>query len=60
MGAVPFQEAKRSRSGNRVVSPISTKSRDAPEGPMPCRSIKVVPVAVSSSVSSWSAALLRR
>ena len=38
MGAVPVQEAKWSRSGNRVMSPTSTSSRAAPEGPMPCRS----------------------
>ena len=59
MGAVPFQDAKWSRSGNRVMSPTSTSSRAAPEGPMPCRSIRVVPVAASSSVSSLSAAFLR-
>ena len=37
IGAVPFQEAKWSRSGNRVMSPTSTSSRAAPEGPMPGR-----------------------
>lgn len=44
MGAVPFQEAKWARSGNRAMSPTSTNSRAAPEGPMPCRFIRVVPV----------------
>ena len=36
-----------SRSGNRVMSPTSTSSRAAPEGPMPCRSSSDVPVAAS-------------
>ena len=49
MGAVPFQDAKWSRSGNRVMSPTSTSSRAAPEGPMPCRSSSLVPVAATSS-----------
>ena len=51
-GAVPFQEAKWARFGNRVMSPASTSSRAAPEGPMPCRSITVVPVAATSSFNS--------
>ena len=59
MGAVPFQEAKCARSGKRVMSPTSTSSLAAPEGPMPGRSISVVPVAATSSFSSLSAALLR-
>jgi hypothetical protein len=42
-GAVPFQEAKCARVGNRVMSPTSTSSLAAPEGPMPCRSISVLP-----------------
>jgi hypothetical protein len=33
MGAVPFQDAKRALSGNRVMSPTSTSNRAAPEGP---------------------------
>ena len=49
MGAVPFQDAKWPRSGNRVMSPTSTSSRAAPEGPMPCRSSRLVPVAATSS-----------
>ena len=36
------------------------RSRAAPEGPMPCRSINVVPVEATSSLSSLSAALERR
>ena len=59
MGAVPFQDAKWPRSGNRVMSPTSTSSRAAPDGPMPCRSSRVVPVAATSSRSSLSAAFLR-
>ena len=38
MGAVPFQEAKWALFGKRVMSPTSTSSRAAPEGPMPGRS----------------------
>jgi hypothetical protein len=34
-GAVPFQEANRSRLANRWMSPTSASSRAAPEGPMP-------------------------
>ena len=36
MGAVPIQDAKCARLGKRVMSPTSTKSRAAPDGPMPC------------------------
>ena len=59
MFAVPFQDAKCARLGKRVMSPTSTSSRAAPEGPMPCRAINVVPVAAASSVSSLLAAFLR-
>jgi hypothetical protein len=59
MGAVPFQEAKCALFGNRVMSPTSTRSRAAPVGPMPCRSSRLVPVALTSSVSSLFAAFLR-
>ena len=45
MGAVPFQDAKWALFGNRVMSPTSTSSRAAPEGPMPFRSSSPVPVA---------------
>ena len=38
IGAVPFQEAKWARSGNRVMSATSTSSWAAPDGPIPCRS----------------------
>jgi hypothetical protein len=53
-GAVP--EAKCALVGNLVTSATSTSSRAAPEGPIPCR---VVPVDLSSAVSSLFAALLR-
>lgn len=47
-------------SGNRVMSPTSTSSRRAaPEGPMPCSPVKVVPVAASSCDSSLFAAFFR-
>jgi hypothetical protein len=59
MGAVPFQEAKCARLGNLAMSPVSISSRAAPEGPIPCRPVSVVPVAASSAVSSLSAALVR-
>jgi hypothetical protein len=42
-GAVPRGELP--RVGNQVMSPTSTSSRAAPDGPMPCRLIRVVPVA---------------
>jgi hypothetical protein len=35
MGAVPFQEAKCALDGKRVMSPTSTSSRAAPDGPIP-------------------------
>ena len=60
IGAVPVQDPKCARSGNLVMSPTSTRSRAAPEGPMPFRSSSPVPVAWTSSVSSLSAAFLRR
>jgi hypothetical protein len=56
---VPFQDAKCARVGNRVMSPVSISSRAAPEGPIPCRLVSVVPVAASSAASSLSAALVR-
>lgn len=59
MGAVPFQEAKWALSGKRVMSPTSTSSLAAPEGPMPCSWVSVLPVAASSSCSSLSAVFLR-
>ncbi len=45
MGAVPFQDAKCPRVGNRDTSPMSPSSRAAPEGPIPCSSSSVLPVA---------------
>ena len=59
MGAVPFQEAKCAFEGNRVMPAASTSSRAAPEGPIPCRPVSVVPVAASSAASSLFAAFLR-
>jgi len=35
IGAVPFQDAKCALDGNRVMSPTSTNSLAAPEGPDP-------------------------
>jgi hypothetical protein len=59
IGAVPFQEAKWARSGKRVMSATSTSSRAAPDGPILGRSINVVPVAATRTLSSLSAAFLR-
>jgi hypothetical protein len=59
MGAVPVHDAKWPLEGKRVMSPTSTSSRAAPEGPMPCRSSSPVPVALTSSTSSLFAAFFR-
>jgi hypothetical protein len=59
MGAVPFQDAKWALSRKPVMSPTSTSSLAAPEGPMPFSWVSVLPVAASSSRSSLSAALVR-
>ena len=59
MGAVPFQDAKWLRSGNRAMSPTSTSSRAAADGPMPCSSISVEPVDVERARSSLSSAFYR-
>jgi hypothetical protein len=59
MGAVPFQEAKCALVGNRVMSPASTNSRAAPDGPIPSRLVSVVAAALSAAFSSLSAAFLR-
>ncbi|KRE44056.1 hypothetical protein ASG74_04345 [Knoellia sp. Soil729] len=59
MGAVPVQDAKWLRSGKRDRSPTSTRSRAAPEGPMPCRPSREVLVAATRSLSSLSAAFFR-
>ncbi len=40
------------------MSPTSTSSRAAPEGPIPCRSVSVVPVAASSCVEFFVRGLL--
>ena len=42
MGAVPFQDAKWLRSGNLVMSPTSTRSRAADEGPIPLSWVRAV------------------
>lgn len=42
-GAVPFQEANRSRLAKRWMSPVSAKSLAALEGPMPFKSMSVEP-----------------
>ena len=59
MGAVPFQEAKCALVGNRVMSPASTNSRAAPDGPIPSRLVSVVAAALSAAFGSLSAAFLR-
>ena len=59
IGAVPFQDAKWALSGNLVTSATSTSSRAAPEGPIPCRVVSVVVLALSSALSSLLAAFLR-
>ncbi len=59
IGAVPFHDAKCALDGKRVMSPASISSRAAAEGPIPYRLVSVVPVALSSSRSSLSAAFLR-
>jgi len=59
MGAVPVQDAKWPRSGNRVMSPTSTSRRAAPEGPIPWRSSSPVPVLLMYAMSSLLAAFLR-
>src|ERR1022692_4739313 len=58
-GAVPFQDANLPLSANRAMSPTSPRSRAAPEGPMPCTVSSVLPVAVTSSLSSAPAVLMR-
>ena len=59
IGAVPFQEAKCALLGKRVMSPTSTSSRAAPDGPIPFRVSSEVPVAATSASSSLFAAFLR-
>ena len=57
-GAVPFQEAKCPRLAKRWMSPTSPMRRAAPDGPMPLRFCRLLPVASTSSVSSLFAALI--
>jgi hypothetical protein len=58
IGAVPFHEAKWALSGNLVTSFTSASSPATPEGPIPCRLVKVVAMAASSPFSSLLASLL--
>jgi hypothetical protein len=51
-GAGPFQDAKCALLGNRATSPMSARMRAALTGPMPCRSIKLDPVASAAASSS--------
>lgn len=53
-GAVPFQEAKRSRLTNRWISPVPARSLAALDGPMPYRSINVDPRSTTSCRNSLS------
>ena len=57
MGAVPVQDAKWLRSGNRAMSPTSARIRAAPAGPMPWMSIRCEPVARTAALSSAFIAL---
>ena len=57
-GAVPFQEAKWPRLEKRRMSPMSPIRRAAPDGPMPLRSCRLLPLAVTRSVSSFFAVLI--
>ncbi len=58
-GAVPFQDAKWPRPGNRVMSPAPASSRAAPDGPIPSTLLSVVRAAFSAAASSWPAAFWR-
>jgi hypothetical protein len=53
-GAVQGREVRAVRGA--VMSPTSTSSRAASEGPIPCWSSTVVPVAATNSVSPLLAA----
>ena len=52
IGAVPVQEAKWLRSGNRATSPTSARILAAPAGPIPWMSIKCDPRAWTAAFSS--------
>ena len=52
IGAVPVQDAKRLRLGNRATSPTSARILAAPAGPMPWRSISRDPLASTAAFSS--------
>ena len=62
IGAVPFQEAKCQRVGNRDTCPMSPSSRAAPEGPTPYRSSRVELTRFRGHLVtadlSWAAAVL--
>jgi hypothetical protein len=57
-GAVPFHDANLSRSANRWMSPTSTSSRAALEGPIPVSVISEQSRASTSAVSSFLTALI--
>src|SRR5665811_570770 len=58
IGAVPVQEANRLRSANRAMSPTSARTRAAPTGPTPRRSINHEPEAFTICFSSAVRALI--
>jgi hypothetical protein len=51
-GAVPVQDAKWLRSGNRATSPTSAGIRAAPAGPIPHGSIRCEPRSRTAAASS--------
>jgi hypothetical protein len=57
-GAVPFQDADRSRLAKRWMSPSSASRRAASAGPMPCKSSRVGPRSITNGTSSFSTALI--
>ena len=59
-GAVPFQDANRSRSARRWISPTSASNRAALDGPMPVSSSTVEPRSVTRVVSCFLIALILR
>ena len=59
MGAVPVQDAKWCRVGNRDTSPTSARIRPAPAGPMPGRSIRCDPRARTAALISAVSSLTR-
>jgi hypothetical protein len=57
IGAVPVQDAKWLRPGNRATLPRSARIRAAPAGPIPQMSIRCEPVAWTAALSSAFIAL---